>query len=50
VLRDEVGVEAFYNVAITPWLQLSADVQWIIPGKTSSDNAWVLGTRLNTRF
>jgi carbohydrate-selective porin OprB len=50
VLGNEVGVEAFYNVAITPWLQLSADVQWIIPGKTSSDNAWVLGTRLNTRF
>jgi hypothetical protein len=43
-------VEAFYNFAITPWLQLSADVQRISPGIKSSDNAWVLGTRLNTRF
>jgi porin len=49
-LRDEVGVEAFYNFAITPWLQLSLDAQWISPGIQSSDNAWVLGTRLNTRF
>jgi porin len=50
LLQDEVGGEAFYNFAITPWLNLSADVQWIHPGITSSDNAVVLGTRLNTRF
>jgi porin len=51
LLDDEVGVEAFYNLAITPWLQLSFDAQWIAsPGKASSDDAWVLGTRLNTRF
>jgi porin len=50
LLQDEVGVEAYYNFAITPWLQLSADVQWINPGITSSDDAWVLGSRLNTRF
>jgi hypothetical protein len=50
LVGDEVGVEAFYNFAITPWLQLSADAQWISPGKTSSDDAWILGTRLNIRF
>ena len=50
LVQDEVGVEAYYNLAITPWLQLSADVQWINPGITSSDDAWVLGSRLNTRF
>ncbi len=50
LLGDEVGVEAFYNFAITPALQLSGDVQWISPGVTSSDNAVVLGTRLNTPF
>jgi porin len=50
LFEDEVGVEAYYNFAITPWLQLSADVQWINPGITSSDDAVVLGTRLNTRF
>jgi len=50
LLGDEVGVEAFYNFAITPWLQLSFDSQWISPGITSSRNAVVLGTRLNIRF
>jgi porin len=50
VLKDESGVEAFYNLAITPALQLSFDGQWIRPGLQSSTDAWVLGTRLNMRF
>ncbi len=50
LLRDEYGVEAYYNFAITPWLQLTADVQWISPGIKPSDDGWVLGSRLNTRF
>jgi hypothetical protein len=51
LLGDEVGVEAFYNFAITPWAQLTVDAQWIAePGIQRSDEAWVLGTRLNTRF
>jgi porin len=50
LLQNEVGVEAYYNFAITPWLQISADVQRINPGITSSDDAWVLGSRLNMRF
>jgi hypothetical protein len=32
LLQDEVGFEAFYNLALTPWAQLSFDVQWIDPG------------------
>jgi porin len=27
LLRDEYGFEAFYNLAITPWLQLTPDIQ-----------------------
>jgi porin len=27
LLRDEYGFEAFYNVALTPWLQLTPDIQ-----------------------
>ena len=27
LLRDEYGFEGFYNVAITPWLLLTPDVQ-----------------------
>ena len=44
-LRDEVGIEAYYNFAITPWLQVSADLQWIASGVTSNDDALVLGVR-----
>jgi porin len=29
LLRDEYGFEAFYNFAITPWLQLTPDIQVI---------------------
>ena len=51
VLGNEVALEAFYNFAITPALQLSLDAQWIAKsGKQSSEPAVVLGTRLNMRF
>ena len=30
-LRNEYGMEAYYNIALTPWLQLSPDVQVIRP-------------------
>lgn len=50
-LRDEDGIEGFYNFAVTPRMQLSFDAQWIVnPPKQSSDAAVVLGTRLNIRF
>ena len=49
-LDSEFGLEAFYNYAITPWLQLSGDVQWIDPGIKSNDDVWVLGTRLFIQF
>lgn len=50
LLEDEVGVEAYYNFAVTPWAQISADVKYIDQGLTTSENAWVFGTRLNLRF
>ena len=50
ILGDEVGVEAFYNFAITPSQQLSADAQYIKLGVTLNDDAFVAGTRLFTRF
>lgn len=50
LLEDEAGLEAYYNFAITPWAQLSADVQWINPGLSTSKNPWVMGTRLTLRF
>jgi porin len=55
-LRDEWGFEAFYNVALTPWLLLTPDVQVIGPSQKREivgllareriGTATVLGVRL----
>ena len=50
VLKDEVGIEAYYNYAITPWLQVSVDAQYIDQAIRSSDSAWVVGSRLFIRL
>jgi len=50
LLKNEVGFEAYYTVAITPWLQVSADAQYISQGISISEDAWVLGSRLNIRL
>jgi porin len=55
-LGDESGIEAFYNFAITPWLQLTPDIQVIRPAQketSSRENvhtATVLGLRLQMLF
>ena len=59
-LRDEYGFEAFYDIAITPWLLLTPDLQVIrgaqketvniVQGKNSIVTATVLGVRLETKF
>ena len=46
----EVGWEAFYNVAITPWLQITPDIQYIHPGRNGGSHAAVVGMRLHTSF
>lgn len=33
ILRDEWGFEAFYNVALTPWLHLTPDIQVVGPAQ-----------------
>jgi porin len=48
--RNEKGVEAFYNFAITPWLRLSADVQVIDPWNSSRSRATYAALRLQTKF
>ncbi len=50
ILETEVGLEAFYNYAVTPWLQLSAEFQTVDPGIATSDDAFVLGTRIFIMF
>jgi porin len=48
--QNETGVEAFYNAALTPWLRLTADAQWVQPTTVGKDNAVFLGLRLQTLF
>lgn len=40
-LRDEYGFEAFYNIAITPWLLLTPDIQFV---RGAQKNKVTLGT------
>ncbi len=56
LLRDEYGFEVFYNFAITPWLQLTPNIQVIRPAQKQTINrenvhtATVLGLRLQMLF
>lgn len=47
-LRNESGVEAFYNAAVTPWLNLTADGQIIIPAD-GDETAVFLGLRAQVK-
>lgn len=49
-IRDEQGVEAFYNVAITPWLRLTGDLQVIEPFREDKDTAVFLGLQAQIKF
>jgi len=55
-LRDEYGFEIFYNVAITPWLQVTPDIQVVKPAQKQTNSgenvntAVVLGLRLQVVF
>ena len=51
--RDGTGVELFYNFQVTPWLNITPDVQYINPGITtftSGKDAFVYGVRVNVRL
>lgn len=48
--EDEQGVELFYNLAVAPWLRISADVQWIDPATGANDTLWVGGLRAQVIF
>jgi porin len=62
LLEDEWGVELFYNIAVTPWMLLTPDLQIIGPAQKnyvasdrfqrtkSVDVATVLGFRLQLIF
>ncbi len=48
--RSEGGIEGFYNLALTPWLRLSADLQVIDPWNSTKSRATYAALRLQTKF
>lgn len=49
-LRDEYGVEAYYNLALTPWCQIAPDLQVITPFRERANTAVLLGLRAMLDF
>jgi porin len=49
-VRDEHGLELFYNVGLTPWLHITADVQLITPALEDADTSLVFGLRAKIDF
>jgi porin len=49
-LDDEIGGEVFYNVALTPWMHVTLDVQVIDSAVPQAGTVVVLGTRVGIQF
>jgi len=49
-LRDEHGLELYYNFAVTPWCQVTPDLQAIAPFRDGLDPTLILGFRVNLDF
>lgn len=49
-LEDESGIEAYYNLALAPWLRVSANVQWIDPATPGSENSVIGALRTQIKF
>lgn len=48
--QDEQGVELYYNIAITPWLHITPDLQVIEPAREDVDATVVAGVRMKIDF
>jgi porin len=49
-VRDERGLEMFYNVGLTPWLHITPDLQVITPILGAAETSVVLGLRMKVDF
>jgi porin len=49
-LRDEHGLEAFYNIGVTPWCRITPDVQFILPANDNAQHMWFFGLRAKVLF
>ncbi len=48
--KDEQGIEAYYVYAPTPWLRLSANLQWVNPANGANPSVWLGGVRARVEF
>jgi carbohydrate-selective porin OprB len=46
LLKNETGFELYYAAAITPSIQIGADIQYILSGISSINGPFVAGLRL----
>jgi porin len=49
-LRNEDGLELYYNARLTPWCQITPDVQVINPFEHEVKTSFVLGLRAKLDF
>jgi porin len=49
-LRDEQGVEVFYNMAVTPWFSVAGDLQVVQPVISDASTAVTASLRTKIRF
>ena len=49
-LRDENGIELYYNVAVTSWCQVTPDLQAITPFRDRANPSLVIGLRAKIDF
>ena len=49
-LQNENGVELYYNVAVTPWCQITPDIQIIDPFRERVDSSLLFGLRAKIDF
>jgi porin len=49
-VRDERGLELFYNVGVTPWCHITADLQVNTPTLSHAESSLVLGLRTKIDF
>jgi porin len=49
-VRDERGLELFYNMAVTPWFHITADMQVVTPILERAETSLVLGLRMKIDF
>jgi porin len=48
--EDAQGWEVYYEIALTPAVFLTPDIQWVQPSQSTFDSSLITGFRLNTVF